>query len=387
MAVEHVPDPPQITGLNFVRPLGSGGFAQVHLYAQDMPSRNVAVKVLNESLFNAQNASASRREFESEADVMAQLSAHPAIVSIYQAGVALDGRPYLAMEFCPESMWKRTKGKGADIKTVLDAGIRLAGALESAHRSGVFHRDIKPANVLITTTGNPALTDFGIASAGNTPLGDAQGLAMSVPWAAPEVVNLETQGTVATEIWSLGATLYSFAVGRSPFASTTGEKDSRRKLIERINRNPAPAIQGDERFGPLNEVLAATMSKDPNARYQSMQQLGEALQYLQRMFGFDVTPLEVTSSDWMPRTQVAALTNPAAEPAPARGPVVSQVAGHRSRAEKRAAAQQALATDKDGLIIEDRPSATRYILIGAGVALGVAAIVGVSIWLLTGGLS
>lgn len=188
-----------------------------------MPRRVVAVKVLDQSAANDQAA------FEAEADSMARLSSHPSIVSIFEASISSDGRPYLAMEFCPASFRKGTVGDARPLNEVLDAGVRLAGALETAHQAGVLHRDIKPSNVLVATTGRPVLADFGIVSLRGQLQGDAS-RAMSIPWSAPEVVGEQTTGTVASEIWALGATLYNFAAGRTPFgwARTTRRRSSSR---------------------------------------------------------------------------------------------------------------------------------------------------------------
>ena len=90
--------PPELQGFEYLRPLGTGGFADVFLYEQQLPKREVAVKVLLADRLSAGAA----EEFTNEANVMAMLSTHPAIVTIYQAGVAADGRPYIVMEYCPK---------------------------------------------------------------------------------------------------------------------------------------------------------------------------------------------------------------------------------------------------------------------------------------------
>lgn len=393
MGGQRVVDQPSIPGLSYVRPLGSGGFAQVHLYEQDLPRRSVAVKVID-------SAPQGRDTFEREADAMAALSGHPSIVSIYQAGIALSGRPYLVMEYCPASMGALTKGRPAKLSEVLDAGVRLAGALETAHRAGVLHRDIKPSNVLLTTLGRPALSDFGIAR----PLHDSEvpseEVAMSVPWSAPEVVRLTSSGTVASEVWSLAATLYTFAAGRSPFEESSRERNTRAKLIARIGKATILPIPGASGYGPFDAVLARAMRRVPTERYASMGDFGHALQELQRGYGFDVTPLEIVADAWVPASAPVSDPDEAAASGP-RGPVVSEIPGRRTRAQARAerdaartsSARQSdgtrgghrVETDADG-VAKDRPvSAVRAGLIGAGIALAaVTAAVGV-VWAVTGG--
>ena len=97
--------PPVLPGYSFVRPLGAGGFADVFLYEQDMPRRVVAVKVLIDDAINP----AVLEGFKAEADTLARLSMHPSIVTIYQASISADGRPYFVMEYCPDNLSARYK--------------------------------------------------------------------------------------------------------------------------------------------------------------------------------------------------------------------------------------------------------------------------------------
>src|SRR3954451_518429 len=139
--------PPVLAGLTFVRPLGSGGFADVFLYEQSMPRREVAVNVLPSNVADAELL----RMFNAEADVLARLSAHPSIVTVYQAGISADGRAYIVMEYCPGSLARRYRIERLPVQEVLAVGVRMASALESAHSAGLVHRDVKPSNILITT--------------------------------------------------------------------------------------------------------------------------------------------------------------------------------------------------------------------------------------------
>lgn len=359
------PVPPRITGLGYVRPLGKGGFAHVHLYEQDMPRRQVAVKVLGEGI----ETSRERSAFVAEADAMAQLSSHPSIVSVYQAGVSADGQLYIAMEYCPDSMRERTRGNPAHLRTVLDAGVRLAGALETAHRAGVLHRDIKPSNVLITATGRPALTDFGIASLhGRNANGDAAN-ALSLPWAAPEVIDGSTTGTVASEIWSLGASLYTFAAGHSPFEAPGDQQNAREKLTARIMKAKYVPVPGASGYEPFDALMGHAMNLPPDDRFRSMRHFAEALQRAQRYFGFDVTPLDIIevedALDAPGDAEIAAQDPPT-------GPVVSSVR-ERTRAEARAAGVEA--AHRDSPVGGSGSIATiRAGLLGAGIAIAVVAV-------------
>jgi serine/threonine protein kinase len=285
--------PPVLPGLSYVRPLGSGGFADVFLYEQDMPRRSVAVKVLPSDVHDAE----LRRMFNAEADVLAQLSAHPSIVTVYQAGVSADGRPYIVMEYCPGSLAKRYRLERMPVPEVLGIGVKMASALESAHRAGLVHRDVKPSNILITSFGVPVLADFGISSS-LSPKSGEQVLAMSVPWSAPEVIAGETAGTVATEVWSLGATVYSLLAGRSPFERMEQGQNSRDELRRRILRATYPRMMRPDVPDAVQEVLAVAMARDPAERYPSALALAGALHHLQRRLGHVPSPIEVAGGEW-----------------------------------------------------------------------------------------
>lgn len=121
-------------------------------------------------------------------------------------------------------------------------------------------------------------------------------LAMSVPWSAPEVVAEKTSGTVASEVWSLGATLYSLLAGRSPFEIADSSKNSRDQLKARIVKaNYTPIGRADVPEN-VERVLLKAMAKNPSERYQSMLEFALELNELQGDLGLRTTPLELTSN-------------------------------------------------------------------------------------------
>lgn len=287
-------NPPNLPGYAYVRPLGSGGFADVFLYQQNMPRRVVAVKVLLNPIINDD---ATARALAAEADVMAGLSSHPAILTVFEASVAPDGRPYLVMEFCPKSMATRYRTEQIPISEVLSTGIKIASAVEAAHRVGMLHRDIKPSNILVTSYGHPVLSDFGVATASAT--GDEDMIAMSPPWSAPEVVQRRSSGTVATEVWALAATIYTLAAGHAPF-DVPGGRRSDEQLRARILRAKYAPIGRDDAPASLDAALEGGLKRDPAERYHSARAFGEALQAVQRELGEPVTELELPGAEWSP---------------------------------------------------------------------------------------
>lgn len=278
--------PPQLPGFRYLHPLGVGGFADVFLYEQEMPRREVAVKVLLADRIS----STAAQEFADEANVMAMLSTHPAIVTIYQAGVAGDGRPYLVMEYCPRpNLQLRARNETFSIAEALRVGVQVAGAVETAHRAGVLHRDIKPANILVTAYNRPALTDFGIASTTGA-TGEASG--MSIPWSPPESFADPPRSGPRTDVWALGATLYTLLAGRSPF-ERPGERNSSADLIERIERAALTSLGRPDSPESLQRVLERAMAKNPDDRYPSAVAFARALQKVQIELAHSVTPIDI----------------------------------------------------------------------------------------------
>ncbi|MGV8881261.1 MAG: serine/threonine-protein kinase [Rhodoglobus sp.] len=289
----RLPSPPPILpGFSHIHALGSGGFADVFLYEQNMPRRQVAVKVLLSEVVNDH----VRHMFQAEANLMAQLSAHPSILTIYQAGVSSDGRPYLVMELCSPSLSQRYRLERLPVSEVLRIAVRIGSAIETAHRAGVLHRDIKPSNILMTAYGHPVLSDFGIAATlGDSADRDAVG--MSIPWSAPEVLMDETAGTVASEVWALAATTYSLLAGRSPF-EVPGASNTSSDLISRINRaRPQPIDRGDVPAS-VEKILARGMSRKPEQRQASILELINELQGAESELGLGQTPAEVARDEW-----------------------------------------------------------------------------------------
>lgn len=284
--------PPNLPGFSYVRALGSGGFADVFLFEQNMPRRQVAVKVLLAEVVNDQ----VRQLFQAEANLMAQLSSHPSILTVFQAGVSADGRPYLVMEYCSSTLSQRYRSEPLAVAEVLRIGVMIASAVETAHRAGILHRDIKPSNILTTAYGHPVLSDFGIAATlSEAERSDAVGL--SIPWSAPEVLIDDVSGSVASEVWSLGATLYSLLAGRSPFEQP-GSDNTSADLMARISKAKVPEIGRTDVPPRLELILRRAMSRRPEARQHTVLELIRELQSVEADLGLAQTPLEVAVDDW-----------------------------------------------------------------------------------------
>lgn len=287
MSARRAPStPPEIAGFEYVQLLGSGGFADVFLYQQHLPKRRVAVKVLLTDAVSQGGASA----FTAEANLMAQLSTHPAIVSIYHADVAEDGRPYLVMEYCSKpNLQVRYRKQPLNVAEALRIGIQVAGAVETAHRAGILHRDIKPANILVTEYGRPALTDFGIAGTSGAA---SESVGLSIPWSPPESFASGSPSSVQTDVWALGATIYTLLAGRSPF-EVPGQRNGAADLMARIQSDPLRPLERADAPDSLHRVFSTAMAKNPFERYESALELALELQKIQVELAMAVTSVDV----------------------------------------------------------------------------------------------
>ncbi|KAB1636874.1 serine/threonine protein kinase [Pseudoclavibacter terrae] len=292
-------EPPEIPGYLYRKHLGSGGFSDVFLYEQQFPRRLVAVKVL---LGGDDLGETSRQAFIGEANLMAQMSSHPYIVTIFQADVAGDGRPYFVMEFASGlSLSERYKRERIPVEEVLRTGVRISSAVATAHAVGILHRDVKPANILTNDFGWPALTDFGISSAVDDELADAGDLVesapaggggLSVPWSPPEMFEDEPKPDVRSEVFSLGATVYSLVAGHTPF-ERPGQKNSTLDLISRIERGSISPIDRGDVPRSLVSVLHKAMARNPAHRYQSAVEFAYALQRVELELNYAPTAIDV----------------------------------------------------------------------------------------------
>ena len=276
---ETVHDAPD--GYQNLTRIDQGGSAVVYRALDTRFDRTVALKILRSDGLNERQL----RRFNAECLATGRVSSHPNIVTVYDAGSTAGHRPWLAMEYCSGgSLAHRVGRTGAlPVAEVILIGVRLCDALSAAHEAGILHRDVKPANVLITSYGEPALADFGIASvrldddgAGITA---AETGAYTVVHAAPEIL-AGRAATAAADIYSLGSTLHTLLAGQAPFA--TEASIGLAPLVTRILRNDVPAIARPGVPPELEQLLRRSMAARPRDRPASAAQLGDSLAGLGR---------------------------------------------------------------------------------------------------------
>ena len=273
--------PPQIPGYTLIKRLGSGSEADVYLYQQHSPTRQVAIKISKGTL----DPRAAAR-FRSEANFMGRISTHPYILSVYESGVTSTGRGYTVFEYAPGGNYKAFLEHGRlTADQMLTVGIDLASALFTAHRKGIIHRDIKPSNILINAQRMPMLADFGIAGS----IYGQPGVGFTIAWAAPEVLARGGGGNESSDIYSLGATLFAMLTGQSPYeygyAGMLGDS-KRQERAERLKTiiltNPLPKLNRPDVPAQVERVLRKALNRDPEDRYYSALEFARDMQRTQQ---------------------------------------------------------------------------------------------------------
>jgi len=240
--------------------IGQGAMGTVWRARDQVLARDVAVKELRlPDLMPARDRAILRERTLREARVSAKLS-HPCVVTVHDV-IEADGTPWIVMELVTARSLERVLAEDGPLppRRVAEIGTMLLGALGSAHAAGIVHRDVKPGNVLLTREGRAVLTDFGIAAVDGDPALTQTGMVVGTPgFCAPERIRGGT-ASPASDLWSLGATLYAAVEGRGPF---DGNGSPMAVLASIVHSDPPPIRSA----GPLAAVIEALMSKDPAQR-------------------------------------------------------------------------------------------------------------------------
>ena len=252
--------------------IGEGGMSYVYKARCKKLNRYVAVKVLKDSFKDNKDIV---EKFKKEATAIANLS-NPNIVNVLDVGTQEDLH-YIVMELVEGNTLKAVineKGK-LSYEDAINIGLKVANALECAHRSNIVHRDIKPQNILVTSEGFVKVTDFGIAkSTGNTTIQYTNSVMGSAHYFSPE----QAKGTYTdcrTDLYSLGVVLYEMVTGRVPF-----DGDSPVTIaLKHMQEEPIPPKNINSRIpNSLNQLIIKAMSKEPIKRYQTSKEIISDLQ-------------------------------------------------------------------------------------------------------------
>jgi len=259
--------------------LGEGAMATVYRAYDPSIDRPLVIKFLHPELcLDAEY----RARFLREAKAAGMLS-HPNIVTVFDVG-EIDGRPYIAMELLEGGPLSDVlhDGEGMKVLDVVDIGIQLASALDYAHSRGIYHRDIKPSNIIRLQNGRTVkLADFGIAhmAAREVTEHTRVGTVIGTPhYMAPEqTLGAKVDGR--TDLWAVGVILYQLLTGQRPF-----DGDTAVTLAYRIAHEEPKGV-GELRAdlpAPLRRIVMRCLAKSPDKRFQSGQELADALKKVAR---------------------------------------------------------------------------------------------------------
>ncbi|WP_346621336.1 serine/threonine-protein kinase [Blastococcus montanus] len=277
--------------------IGGGGMGTVWLARDELLGRQVAVKqVLSPLGADERQIDEQRRRALREGRIAARLS-HPHAISVYD--VALEGgAPWLVMEYLPSRSLAEVLDEDGPLRVdqVGQIGAQVADALAATHAAGIVHRDVKPANVLIGQGGAVAglvkITDFGISHArGDVTLTQTGQITGTPAFLAPEVAQ-GREMTEASDVFSLGATLYTCLEGRPPF----GMEDNALGMLHRV---AAGQITPPQRAGVLTAPLLRMLAADPTER-PPMTEVRDELARLAAGHGGDTTTVLLARTDLRP---------------------------------------------------------------------------------------
>lgn len=260
-----------LEGYKIVKELGRGGMATVYLAQQLNPMREVALKVMLPCFIENQEI---RERFKLEGHMMAKLE-DAGVLPVYEVG-EWNGLSYIAMRLARGGTLQDILNKETpEVRRAVEWLIRAAETVHLAHQRGILHRDLKPANLLFDDRGSIYVGDFGIAEVKftlNDELTTTEGLVGTPHYLAPEIASgAEVSGSVASDIYSLGAVLYECLTGERPHYRS----DNLASLLRHIVHNEltyakqvCPDVPED-----LADVCTKALAKNPKDRYESVLEL------------------------------------------------------------------------------------------------------------------
>ncbi|MET9882157.1 serine/threonine-protein kinase [Streptomyces sp. NPDC006430] len=344
-----------------VEPIGSGGMGKVWRAHDELLHRIVAVKELTAGLYVAQaDREVLHARTQKEARAAARIQ-HPAVVVVHDV-LEHDDRPWIVMEYIDgPSLADAAKAAGRiDPVEAARIGLHVLGALRAAHAVGVLHRDVKPGNVLLAKDGRVLLTDFGIAAIeGDSSITRTGEIVGSIDYLAPERVTGGTPGT-ASDLWSLGATLYTAVEARSPFRRTSPISS-----LQAVVNDEPPALRQSGALGP---VITALLRKDPAERpsaQETERMLIEAMEGREPKAAQAYVPTRAVTPE-----ELATAQQPDPEPEPEPAPAAPEPARTAALPEQ-AGSAPASGSPAAGRIKRAAAVALVAALVGGGAVFGV----------------
>jgi serine/threonine protein kinase len=276
--------------------LGTGGMGEVYLAKDSRLDRTVALKILS---FDVAADERRMQRFRQEAKVTSSLN-QPNILTIFEFGET-DGLTFIAAEFVDgETLRDHLRKKRLKVTEILDIGIQILAALDAAHEAKIVHRDMKPENVMIRRRDHVVkVLDFGLAKVTEKKASDGlssadevitafkttPGLIMgTVNYMSPEQAQAKPVDA-RSDIWSTGVMIYEMVAGTKPFGGST----SAHTIVEILEKDPLPLAHAGATSVPeeLQRIVAKSIAKDPDERYQTAKDMLIDLRNLKKRLELD----------------------------------------------------------------------------------------------------
>ena len=285
--IESQPEPTQgntpreIGHYKVRRVIGSGGMGTVYEAIQESPRRKVAIKVMRSGV----TSRSAMKRFEYESQILGRLS-HRCIAQVYEAGTFDDGTggvPYFAMEYIvgAKTILEYANQKQLSVNDRLVLFEQVCDAVHHGHLKGIIHRDLKPDNILVDSSGNPKIIDFGVARSTDSDMAvttlqtNVGQLIGTVQYMSPEQCEADPDLIDArSDVYSLGVILYELLTGQAPYNLTSIPIYEAARVIREQQPTKMTTIS-DGIGGDLETIVSKSMDKDRDRRYQSAYELGQ----------------------------------------------------------------------------------------------------------------